>query len=77
MNSEYREDSIIQNLKDSGCSNEIIESFVADLRTKKYSEGMKLLAAHRRRLLEELHREQKQIDCLDYLVYKIKKENLI
>ncbi|MDE6579434.1 MAG: hypothetical protein K2K41_02760 [Ruminiclostridium sp.] len=77
MNSEYREDSIIQNLKDSGCSSEIIETFVTDLRTKKYSEGMKLLAAHRRRLLEELHREQKQIDCLDYLVYRIKKENLI
>lgn len=77
MNSEYREETIIQNLRDSGCGNEIIESFVADLRTKKYSEGMKLLAAHRRRLLEELHREQKQIDCLDYLVYRIKKENLI
>ena len=77
MNGEYGEESIIRNLKDSGCSNATIEAFVASLRTKKYSEGMKLLAAHRRTLLEELHREQKQIDCLDYLVYKIKKENLI
>ena len=76
MKSEY-EETIIQNLKDSGCNSEIIESFVANLRTKKYSEGMKLLAAHRRRLLEELHREQRQIDCLDYLVFQIKKENLI
>ncbi|MCM1335754.1 MAG: hypothetical protein NC084_13195 [Bacteroides sp.] len=76
MNGEYNEKSIIQNLKDSGCGEEIIEAFVEDLRREKYSEGLRLLAAHRRTLLEELHKEQKRIDCLDYLVYKMKKENL-
>ena len=76
MNSEYKEESIIQNLKDSGCGAETIEAFVKDLRKEKYSEGLKLLAAHRRTLLDKLHKEQKQIDCLDCLVYKMKKENL-
>ncbi len=31
------------------------------------------LAKHRRVLLDALHREQKRIDCLDYLVYTIEK----
>lgn len=76
MNGEYKEEAIIQNLKDSGCGTEMIEAFVEDLREEKYSEGLKLLAAHRRTLLDELHKEQKRIDCLDYLVYKMEKENL-
>lgn len=75
MNNEY-EESIIRNLKDSGCGEETIKAFVEYLRTKKYSEGLKLLEVHRRVLLDELHKEQKRIDCLDYLVYKIRKENL-
>lgn len=73
MNSESNEDSIIQNLKDAGCNQDIIAAFINDLKEGCIDEGMKLLAAHRRLLLEKLHQEQKQIDCLDYLVYKMKK----
>ena len=29
-------------------------------------------AEHRQKLLEEVHRVQKEIDCLDYLVYQMK-----
>lgn len=74
---EYGEESIVRNLRDSGCNDEIIEAFVEDIREEKYSEGLKLLTAHRRALLDELHKEQKRIDCLDYLVYKMKKEKMI
>ena len=35
-----------------------------------------LLDGHRRQLLGDLHAVQKQIDCLDYLVYELKKENI-
>ncbi len=76
MNSVYKEESIIRNLKDSGCGEETIKAFVKDIREKRITEGLKLLEAHRRVLLDELHKEQKRIDCLDYLVYKIRKENL-
>jgi len=72
-----KEESIIRNLKDSGCGEEIIEAFVEDLRKEKYSEGLKLLETHRRALLNELHKEQKRIDCLDYLVYTMQKEKMI
>lgn len=68
------EDAIIQNLKDAGCSREIISSFMEDIREDRTEEGMKLLTVHRRRLLDELHKEQKKIDCLDYLIYKMKKQ---
>ncbi len=73
MNSKSNEDAIIQNLKDAGCNQDIITAFIKDLKEGSIDDGMRLLAAHRRLLLEELHREQKQIDCLDYLVYKMEK----
>ena len=73
MNSESNENAIIQNLKDAGCNQDMITAFINDLKEGYIDDGMELLAAHRRLLLEELHREQKQIDCLDYLVYKMKK----
>lgn len=67
------EASIIQNLKDAGCGEAAIQAFIENLREEKVSEGLKLLAAHRRSLLDDIHKEQKQIDCLDYLVYTMEK----
>lgn len=65
-------ESIIQNLKDAGCDSETIENFMADLQKGKRANGLKRLAVHRKKLLASLHREQKCIDCLDYLVYQMK-----
>ncbi len=65
-------ESIIQNLKDAGCDSETIENFMADLQKGKRANGLKRLAVHRKNLLDSLHREQKCIDCLDYLVYQMK-----
>lgn len=69
------EDAIIQNLKDSGCNLEMIQEFTAKLRKGNKAEGIHLLEIHRRFLLDSLHTEQKKIDCLDYLLYQLKKEN--
>ncbi len=66
-------ESIIQNLKDAGCDSETIKHFMEDLQKGKEASGLKRLAAHRKNLLDSLHREQKCIDCLDYLVYQMKK----
>ena len=65
-------ESIIQNLKDAGCDSETIENFIADLQKGKIANGLKRLAVHRKNLLDSLHREQKCIDCLDYLVYQMR-----
>ena len=71
---EQSNEAIIQNLKDAGCDEDTIEAFMEDIENGKVDDGLKLLAAHRRSLLDGLHREQKQIDCLDYLVFTMQKK---
>ncbi len=68
-------ESIVQNLKDAGCDSETIENVMADLQKGKEANGLKRLVAHRKNLLDSLHREQKCIDCLDYFVYQMRKAN--
>ena len=66
--------AIVQNLKDAGCSACIISDFMEDLKEGRTAEGLKLLAVHRRSLLNHLHEEQKRIDCLDYLVWQMERK---
>lgn len=75
MVSKYNEDTIVQNLKDTGCDQDTITAFMDDLREENITDGLKLLSTHRRSLLDELHKAQKRIDCLDYLVYVLKNKN--
>lgn len=74
MKSNQNENAIIQNLKDAGCDDKTIHTFMEDIRDDKIDAGLSLLATHRRSLLDNLHREQKQINCLDYLVYTMQKK---
>lgn len=64
---------IIQNLKDAGCDAKTVERFMELQETGKTEELLNLLSCHRHQLLERVHREEKRIDCLDYLVYQIQK----
>ena len=66
--------AIVQNLKDAGCNARTISDFMEDLKEGKTAEGLKLLAVHRRSLLNHLHEEQKRIDCLDYLVWQMERK---
>lgn len=66
-------EAIARNLRDAGCDRRSIEAFLKELQTGQEEAGFKRLAAHRKTLLERLHQEQKRIDCLDYLVYQLKK----
>lgn len=67
--------ALTQNLKDAGCDTQTIENFMSDLHKGKKESSLKLLTIHRKKLLDSIHKEQKQIDCLDYLVYQISKTN--
>ncbi|RZT02227.1 hypothetical protein EV209_0336 [Cuneatibacter caecimuris] len=75
MNIYESSESIIQNLKDAGCDCETIERFMTNLQNGNEANGLKQLALHRKNLLASLHKDQKCIDCLDYLVYQMKKAN--
>lgn len=59
--------NILQNLKDAGCENSLIKQF---MNLDKH-EQLQLLAKHRSYLLNEIHKKQKQIDYLDYLVFSL------
>jgi len=65
-------EAVIQNLKDAGCAQDIIECCVACMEQGKKNELLKRLEEHRKGLLHKVHEEEKHIDCLDYLVYQIK-----
>ncbi|MCD8089725.1 MAG: hypothetical protein LUD81_03720 [Clostridiales bacterium] len=64
--------SIYQNLIDAGCNKETTEKCMSCIGEKKISEVLKILGRHRDSLLVSLHREQKCLDCLDFLVYRLR-----
>lgn len=66
--------AVIQNLKDAGCSEEMIRTFLDCLKKGMVREQLDLLAVQRKTLLDRIHREQKEIDCLDYLIYQIERD---
>lgn len=68
-------DAVIQNLKDAGCDKDTLAQFMELEKNGKIQGQVQLLEKHRRMLLDKVHKHEKQIDCLDYLLYQIKKEN--
>lgn len=71
MQEEKERQSLIENLKDAGCNEACVNRFLALERDGKTEEIFALLAQQRDRLLEKVHREEKRIYCLDYLVYRL------
>ena len=71
---DYDEKAIVQNMKDAGCKDACIQEFLLEYRNGARKRCGEVLSGHRRTLLENLHRVQKQIDCLDYLRYRIEKQ---
>ena len=71
---EKRKKNIEICLKDAGCQDEMIEDYMKCLKYHDYQKQIILLKRQKCFLLENLHNTQKQIDCLDYLIYQLKKE---
>jgi len=65
--------SIYQNLLDAGCDQQTAEQCMVLVKESQISDMLQILTGYRKTLLCSLHKKQKQIDCLDYLLYKIKK----
>lgn len=64
-----------RNLKDAGCGAADIERFLQLGQEGKRPEQLRLLRQHRAALLDRLHVSQRQIDCLDYLIYHMEERN--
>ena len=73
------EQAVLQNLEDAGCSGDVVNRY-CELESQTCSRQMirkdqiRLLCQQRKELLEELHRCQQKLDCLDYLLYQMKEQ---
>ena len=61
-----------QNLIDAGCDQELVQRCVALTQGERTAEVLRILSRHRRTLLDTVHQGEKQIDCLDFLLYRIR-----
>lgn len=68
---EPKRDELIQNLRDAGCGDELIEQFLQLWASGMHQPGLELLMRHRQLLLERCHQEERRIGCLDYLIYRM------
>lgn len=67
---------IYQNLKDAGCDEQTTQKCMSYAKSGDTSGMLPLLTKYRSALLGTIRSGQKQIDCLDYLIYKIQKETV-
>jgi hypothetical protein len=76
MKSVITDETLIQNLKDAGCAPDFIQGFIQHYQQGKTSEALRRdLSKQRRFILDKIHESQRQLDCLDYLIYQLKKED--
>lgn len=73
MNNVKEQERMILNMTDAGCSEDTINSFWLCYQEGDVKGELKVLSNHRQALLDEVHKGQKGIDCLDYMVYQIEK----
>lgn len=67
---------IFQNLIDAGCDDSFAEEYTRLILDGKMQSVLNTLGKHRKHLLDDVHTNQKRIDCLDHLIYKIEKSKL-
>ncbi len=73
MNVYKSEDDIIQNLKDAGCSSKQIKELMELYREGKKDKIYSIMEKHRYEVLNNIHKNEKQIDCIDYFIYQMKR----
>ncbi len=67
------EQGTVQNLRDAGCDEKTIQDFILAVNQGDERERQRILEKHRESLLHTLNAAKKQIDCLDYLAYRMEK----
>ncbi len=65
-----------QNLIDAGCGEDLTRNCMELAKVNRWDRILSLLSKQRTDLLDSVHDGQKQIDCLDFLVYSIQKKHI-
>lgn len=73
MGGMSEEERLRCNLKDAGCDEATIKKYFRLQNEGRRQEQYRLLSMQRALLLDQVHASQHMIDCLDYLVYAMKK----
>ena len=68
------DEDVTQLLQEADCSDEFIQAFLAAMDTENVKNQLSLLRTQRGRQLNRLHEEEKKLDRLDYLRYKLEKQ---
>ena len=66
---------IYQNLVDAGCNQKTIHRCMKLAQENNVEALLSQLCVYRKHLIEQTHNYQENIDCLDYLIYSLKKSN--
>ncbi len=67
---------VTQNLIDAGCNGVFAEECTELILGGKTNSALNALGEYRKKLLDEIHTDQKRIDCLDHLIYMLGKPEL-
>lgn len=67
-------DELIQCLRDAGCEDAAIAEVCRLYEKGESHEAIRKLRIHRCHLMDTLHRSQDRVDCLDYLIREMRKE---
>ena len=68
------EQGTIENLRDAGCDEKTIQDFILAVKQGDEVTKQNILNRHRAGLVHTLNAVKKNIDCLDYLAYQLRKE---
>lgn len=65
---------LYENLKDAGFSASEIKEFLELYENSTFDSQCECLFKKRKKLLDDVHKNEKCIDCLDYLKYSLEKK---
>lgn len=63
-----------QNLQDAGCSDSVIKEIMKLSESGMITEALQKIKKERCRLMDELHKSGRKVDCLDFLIRQTEKE---
>ena len=76
MNGMPEQEKLYRNLKDAGCDEAFIKRYLQLQKEGGRQQQYQLLSMHRMSLLNQVHVSQQMIDCLDFLIYAMKKQQI-
>ena len=74
LDNTFMDEDVVQLLSEADCPDEFTEQFLTTLETEDVNKQLRLLRTQRCRQLEQVHKEEKKLDLLDFLLYKLEKQ---